>query len=270
MRGLKVFSMTLLEIGTFPLIATYWAMIILLPKGLLQYCQNAILLVLNNELLMNFSSLLKHHAVLIENTERKTLSEDLFSELQKLSPVHRFFNQTVLDIETARTIVSWSKVPYHTEKIALISFHTAGTEAQNAMLKVLEEPPHGVRFIIVTSNKAHLLPTVISRLQEVVTKTDNTPTKDSDALLFLSTSYKDRMKLPCVVALLKQEDEKGRRDRENIRRFILSLSKKLKQAPGNSHLIEEVLSVASYSGDASTSLKALLEYLSLLLPQTLD
>lgn len=219
---------------------------------------------------MNFSSLPNHHAVLIESTERRALGASLFSELQRLSPAHRFFDQTVLDIETARTIVSWSKVPYHTEKIALISFHTAGVEAQNVMLKVLEEPPVGVRFIIITSNKAHILPTVISRLQEVLTKMGTARASESDARLFLSTSYKDRMKLPCVMSLLKQEDEKGRKDREGVRHFILALLKTIQQTPRNSRYIEETLSIASYSGDASASSKALLEYLSLLLPQTLD
>ncbi len=37
-------------------------------------------------------------------------------------------------------------------------------EAQNALLKVLEEPPLNIVFIIITSSKSSLLPTIISRL----------------------------------------------------------------------------------------------------------
>lgn len=41
--------------------------------------------------------------------------------------------------------------------------HLMSTSAQNAILKVLEEPPSYVRFILTTENKSALLPTVLSR-----------------------------------------------------------------------------------------------------------
>ena len=41
--------------------------------------------------------------------------------------------------------------------------HTLNTESQNAILKVLEEPPGDSVFILVADSKAALLPTVISR-----------------------------------------------------------------------------------------------------------
>ena len=37
-------------------------------------------------------------------------------------------------------------------------------EAQNRLLKLLEEPPSGVKFIILTKSKSFLLPTIRSRL----------------------------------------------------------------------------------------------------------
>lgn len=44
---------------------------------------------------------------------------------------------------------------------------TLSTEAQNALLKVLEEPPEYVTFIICVTSKEKLLPTVLSRSQTV-------------------------------------------------------------------------------------------------------
>ncbi|WP_418185601.1 DNA polymerase III subunit delta' [Aliarcobacter vitoriensis] len=41
---------------------------------------------------------------------------------------------------------------------------TFRVEAQNALLKILEEPPHNVVFIILVSSKNSLLPTIYSRL----------------------------------------------------------------------------------------------------------
>lgn len=37
-------------------------------------------------------------------------------------------------------------------------------EAQNALLKVLEEPPLNIIFILISTSKSSLLPTIISRL----------------------------------------------------------------------------------------------------------
>jgi len=41
------------------------------------------------------------------------------------------------------------------------------TEAANALLKILEEPPQGMTMILTTSNVKALLPTIVSRCQEV-------------------------------------------------------------------------------------------------------
>lgn len=53
-------------------------------------------------------------------------------------------------------------------RIALIiDSHTLGEEAQNALLKTLEEPPAGAIIILTSSNATSLLPTVRSRTQEL-------------------------------------------------------------------------------------------------------
>lgn len=45
--------------------------------------------------------------------------------------------------------------------------HTMTVEAQNSLLKVLEEPPEGVLFILITDQNQKLLPTILSRCQSV-------------------------------------------------------------------------------------------------------
>lgn len=215
---------------------------------------------------MKLSVIPAHHAVLLIHENREEISNSLWNELQEISPAHRFFNQTVLDIDTARNIITWANTPYNDEKIALISFHTASLPAQNAMLKVIEEPPVGVRFILLTSNKESLIETVLSRVQEI--KSEGRKTKSDDAEEFLNTNYSSRMKLPFVVSLLSKMDEDGRKDREQVRNFILSLAEVLKNKKAESKYILETLETASYASDSSASGKALLEYLSLLLPIT--
>lgn len=45
----------------------------------------------------------------------------------------------------------------------MLVFNSYRIEAQNALLKVFEEPPNGVCFVLVTPSKNILLPTICSR-----------------------------------------------------------------------------------------------------------
>ncbi len=216
---------------------------------------------------MKFSELPLHHAVLVTRTDRASYGNDLWSEIEALSPANRHFNQTVLDIETARAIISWAQTPYNEDRIALISFYTAGIPAQNAMLKILEEPRPGVRFILLTTNKDNLLPTVQSRLRHVPVEVFSEPIVNRHAEEFLRTSPSFRMKLSFVADLLTREDEEGRKDRESVKSFILSLVSVMRHSRTDARYITETLEIASYASDPSASGKALLEYLSLLLPE---
>lgn len=53
-------------------------------------------------------------------------------------------------------------------KVAVINdAHLMTVEAQNALLKILEEPSESSIFILISANPSQLLPTVISRCQEI-------------------------------------------------------------------------------------------------------
>ncbi len=215
----------------------------------------------------SFLKTLTHHAVLVTYPDRKSATEEIWKSLQVESLAHRLFDSTVLDIDTARDIISWSRSSYDGKRTGLISFHTAGIPAQNALLKVLEEPGEKMRFIVVTSNKSGLIETVLSRLQhhDII---DTKKTSRVDTQHFLRTAPGGRMNLPFIVALLAKVDEEDRKDREAVRAFILSLVETLTSNHVDSRFIIETLEISSYASDSSSSGKALLEYLSLLLPQT--
>ena len=215
---------------------------------------------------MLYEDLPKHHAALFVHYNRKEYANIVWDMLKANSLAHVFHDVTVVDIDTARVLTRWANTPYAGEKVALISFHSITLPAQNALLKILEEPRALVKFILVTTNKESIVPTLLSRLQEqVVGKIESK--NDSNAILFLVTPYAERMKLAHIISLLGAVDEEGRKDREGVRTFILSLTQILSQNKAHVRYIEEVISVASYAGDSSSSGKALLEYLSLLLPQ---
>ena len=216
---------------------------------------------------MTSISTFSHHATLLVHNDRKASSEKFWDELQKLSPAHTYFDNTVLDIDTARAIQSWANTPYNDKKIGLVSFHTITIPAQNALLKIIEEPPLHVQFIFVTSNKENLLPTLLSRLNYVQHENETT-SKMEDAETFLKTKAQMRMKLPQITVLLAKVDEEDRKDRESVRLFILELAQALRNKKAPAHYVTETLEIASYAGLPSSPTKALMEYLSLLLPET--
>jgi hypothetical protein len=215
---------------------------------------------------MKLEMLPRHHAVLIVSPERVAIHGTLWEEIETVTAPHRLFAPTVLDIDTAREVIRWAQTPFAGEKIAIISFHTASVPAQNALLKILEEPSQNVRFILVTSNKEQLLHTLRSRTSLVEHLAQMSSTR-KDAEEFLVTLPIKRMELKCVKDLLAKVDEEERKDRESVRSFILSLIPVLEDhIPYPHKVLQEVLTCASYAGDASSSGKAIIEYLALLLP----
>lgn len=60
--------------------------------------------------------------------------------------------------------------PYKGEKKSIViqNAHLLTIEAQNALLKVLEEPPHFVYFVLIAPTPQNFLPTILSRCQVII------------------------------------------------------------------------------------------------------
>jgi DNA polymerase III delta prime subunit len=66
-----------------------------------------------------------------------------------------------------RSIIKWAtqKAALNCFRIVIIeNFERAGINAQNAILKIVEEPPSQAVFIFTTKNPYRLLPTILSRM----------------------------------------------------------------------------------------------------------
>jgi DNA polymerase III delta prime subunit len=53
------------------------------------------------------------------------------------------------------------------EQLLVVTFTTITVEAQQALLKLLEEPPRGTAFLFCVPDSVYLLPTVLSRFSEL-------------------------------------------------------------------------------------------------------
>lgn len=86
-------------------------------------------------------------------------------------------------------------------------------EAQNSLLKVLEEPPKNVVFIILTSSKSSILPTIYSRMPYKYMK--NSLLKEEISLDILKLDLKD------IYMFLKDNQRISKNEAKNIVETIL-------------------------------------------------
>lgn len=68
------------------------------------------------------------------------------------------------DLDSAHAVIKEAYISSDEKKTIILPSYNFNNEAQNALLKILEEPPNNIEFIIITQNKNALLPTVRSRL----------------------------------------------------------------------------------------------------------
>ena len=74
---------------------------------------------------------------------------------------------SIEEIRKVKNFISLSPVVGPYKFVVMDNAHLMTTEAQNALLKVLEEPSPSSILILVTANPNSLLPTIISRCQEI-------------------------------------------------------------------------------------------------------
>ena len=117
--------------------------------------------------------------------------------------------EKALGIEDVRNIQKTIFLkPFKGEKKALIVklFAGATIEAQNSMLKLLEEPPLNTLIFLVTSNAQIFLPTILSRTKIIELKNEEFQTNESglEEILNLNGAG-ERLYLAQVVAKDKNE-----------------------------------------------------------------
>lgn len=96
------------------------------------------------------------------STEIEAEFERLTQELKPNRVVG--FIEEDFKIEHAKAVVAESYISESQTKYIILGATSFTNVAQNSLLKVLEEPPRNIEFIIISPTKSNLLPTVRSRL----------------------------------------------------------------------------------------------------------
>ena len=75
----------------------------------------------------------------------------------------RIYEESEIHIKHIHDIIAEAHIATDSLKTLIIAAHSFRTEAQNALLKTLEEPPENVKLILISRNKTALIPTIRSR-----------------------------------------------------------------------------------------------------------
>ncbi|MCI0619700.1 hypothetical protein L0Y40_01540 [Candidatus Wolfebacteria bacterium] len=166
-------------------------------------------------------------------------------------------------------------------KIFVIAFNFITSEAQNALLKMFEEPTPGTHFFVVTSLGDTLLPTLRSRLA-VLRITDNKQsrrpaesglrlqtselTTDNKAEEFLRGGTEARLKL--IEPIVEEKDKAGALALlDGVERELYHKADLVKIDGEVSFALGELLNMRGYLRDRAPSVKMILEYMALVVPR---
>lgn len=84
------------------------------------------------------------------------------------------FIEDEFKIEHAKAVIAESYISESQTKYIIMGANNFNHISQNSLLKVLEEPPRNIEYIIISSTKLNLLPTVRSRMPILKGKTTHT------------------------------------------------------------------------------------------------
>ena len=102
------------------------------------------------------------HILICKNVEKA--NEHLMELLSKER--HLFYTKDEFLMDDAKEVVKEAYIAESSNKYLILSAKSYRVEAQNALLKILEEPPRHIVFIVVAPSKTALLPTIRSRLAQ--------------------------------------------------------------------------------------------------------
>jgi DNA polymerase III delta prime subunit len=210
-----------------------------------------------------------HHAYLIEGNRSVVDVVLKFFKNKKIetqgNPDFILREFSVLGIGEARNIREMQTRANVSEnrQFFVLYFDSTTREAQNALLKVLEEPSKQTFFILITKKPNILLPTLKSRAQ--IIKIEANKENNIDISTFISSTPAERFSM--CEDMIKEKDKAETLD------FINSLesqSREVFDIKENKFFFEELLKCQGYLTSRSPSVKMILEYICLITPNKLD
>jgi hypothetical protein len=146
--------------------------------------------------------------------------ERIVEELRKVCEGKCLYHEVVdfeIGVDQVREVRRWIvSVGGERAVVALSSFYW-NEEAQNALLKILEDTPEGCTIVLVGHKKSFFLPTILSRVQVLEFSTDDIYQKLAASLLTQPAYIRlqdNKLKKVLAQKVLSSDDTSERNDRE--------------------------------------------------------
>jgi len=214
-----------------------------------------------------------HHAYLIEATDEGAL-ESLADLIEKKLSFTRLGNPDFIVIsydtfgidESHSLIRLQSQTAESGRKYILISAGKITTEAQNALLKVFEEPTPGTHFFVILPTLQNILPTLRSRVYVFSARNSS---EDIDVPKFVSLSLPERLLwLEQLTEHPEDEGEKTKKQKaiSNLLNNLEILVSNLDSGDAKMQAVGSIIEARKYLNDTAPSHKLLLGNLALSFP----
>jgi DNA polymerase III delta prime subunit len=154
------------------------------------------------------------HSYLIVGTNQDKIGVKIDEIVKKLNAITVM--ATVAKIDDVRLLNKSLSLHVNENSVYILdNFKNASVEAQNALLKTIEEPQENVYFILCVSRENNILPTIVSRCQIINAGNENVSQSDieqaekfikadkSNQLLFLSKLTKKESAQMFLETLIK-------------------------------------------------------------------
>ncbi|MDO8523775.1 MAG: hypothetical protein Q7R74_00930 [bacterium] len=211
-----------------------------------------------------------HHAYIISGSAEKGSEEVIATLAERGVPTKG--NQDVLrvsfpelSVDDARAIASFASLKSVGEaKYIIVSFGRATGEAQNALLKVVEEAPGNSIFFFCVDSAGHLLPTLRSRCVVVSVSGHIQETEEEgEAKEFLKEGYAERLKrVEKIVQRITRTQE-----RAPVRAFVRGLISTAHQRSADAKTLRDLLDADRFLRLQGSSAKSVLGHLAVSLPR---
>ncbi len=226
---------------------------------------------------------MRHHAFVIEaeaeegiETARAWAARELGMHV-KGNPDIVILRHGLFSVEDARRVTELAaSVPFAGEyKVLVVSASRAYHEAQNALLKLFEEPPEGVYLFFILPSVGGLLPTLRSRVHILGAHREPSASHSTgSAEEFIKAGKEKRSALIKKLAQGKDEEER-RENREEAIRMVNGMEAvayaafKGSGSDSVAAFLSDIATVRGYLYDRSAPVRMILEHLALVIPKNL-
>lgn len=176
------------------------------------------------------------------------------------------YDQESIGIDLVRDevvrFVSSQKVS--SSRIVILSFDRATTEAQNALLKSIEEPQEGTYFLILVPSTESLLPTILSRAQMISGDASAGVTR-LDVNEFLKSNLAARFAL--VESVVKNKKDEENLSKSEVVAFLDHLEKNLwEKGNRDEQLFADIRQMREYANIRGASHRVILDFIGMVAP----